>query len=104
MKTEPTAETNEKSIQHLMDRLFTCEMPDDSSNNVSADEQFAIDAFKSNLKFEDGAYWIKPSFKKDYVPMLNNYNVALRRYKSLEAIEQRSNFGKVVCKGNGKID
>ena len=85
MKTEPTAkETNEKGIQNLMDRLFTCEMPDDSSSHISADEQYAIDTFKANLKFEDGSYWVKPLFKKDYIPMLNNYNIALRRYKSLQ--------------------
>ena len=82
MNTEPTAkETNEKGIQNLMDRLFTCEMPDDSSSHISADEQYAIDTFKANLKFEDGSYWVKPLFKKDYIPMLNNYNIALRRYK-----------------------
>ena len=52
MKTEPTAETNEEGIQNLLDRLFTCEMPDDSSSDVSADEQYAIDTFKANLKFK----------------------------------------------------
>ena len=77
MKTEPTEETNEKDIQQLMERLFTCEMPENSNNNVSADEQYALDTFKDNLKFEEGSYWVKPLFKKNYIPMLNNYNIAL---------------------------
>ena len=66
--TEPTAETNEEGIQHLMERLFTSEMPDDSSNNVSADEKYAIDTFKSNLKFEEGSYWVKPLFNRIIYP------------------------------------
>ena len=85
MSTEPAEnEATEKGIQHLMNKLFTCEMPEDSNGQISADEQYAIEMFRANLKFEDGSYWVKPLFKKDFIPMLNNYNIALRRYKSLQ--------------------
>ena len=56
MSTEPaTNETTETGIQHLMNRLFTCEMPEDSNGQISADEQYAIEMFRANLKLEDGS-------------------------------------------------
>ena len=85
MSTEPTTnETTETGIQHLINRLFPCEMQDDSNSQISADEQYAIETFNANLKFEDGSYWVRPLFKKDFRPMLKNNNIALRRYKSLQ--------------------
>ena len=54
MSTEPTTnETTEIGIQNLMNRFFTSEMPDDSNNRISADEQYAVETFKANLKFKD---------------------------------------------------
>ena len=47
-----------------MNRLLTCEMPEDSNGQISEDEQYAIEMFRANLKFENGAYWVKPLFKK----------------------------------------
>ena len=83
--TEPTqvgrTET-EHDIQEMMTRLFKNEAENDKSKK-SVDEMHAENLFKSNLKFENGRYWVQPLFKKNYIPMLNNYNIALKRYKSL---------------------
>ena len=56
---------------------------DDSSKAKTQDELCAEKMFKDNLVFEDGRYYVLPLFKKDYIPMLNNYNIAFKRYKSL---------------------
>ena len=67
MSAEPaTNATTEKGIQHLMNRLFTCEMPADSNGQISADGQYAIEMFRANLKFDDGSYWVKPLLKKRF--------------------------------------
>ena len=43
MSTEPAKnQATEKGIQHLMNRLFTCEMPEDSNGQISADEKLQL--------------------------------------------------------------
>ena len=50
MSTEPAKnEATGKGILHLMNRLNTCEMPEDSNGQISADEQYAIEIFRANL-------------------------------------------------------
>ena len=68
-----------------MARLFENESGTSSNNSKAktADEEYAEKLFKNNLKFENGKYWVRPLYKKDFIPMLNNYNIAMRRYKSL---------------------
>ena len=68
-----------------MEKIFSTEMniAEDARENKSKDEVYAEQHFLKHLKFENGRYWTKPIFKSTFVPMLNNYNLCIRRYKNL---------------------
>lgn len=65
------------------------------SKTKSLDEEHTQALFKKNLRFQNGRYYVQPLFKKDYIPMLNNYNIAIRRYKS-----QRNQLAKKLIEEN----
>ena len=76
---------HERKIQENMEKIFSTEMniAEDARENKSKDEVYAEQHFLKHLKFENGRYWTKPIFKSTFVPMLNNYNLCIRRYKNL---------------------
>ena len=48
------------------------------------EEQYAVDKFKETIiRQPDGRYVVQPMFKKDAVPLKNNYFLANIRYRSL---------------------
>ena len=52
--------------------------------SFSCEEQYAVDKFKETIiRQPDGRYVIKAIFKKDVVPLKNNYFLPNIRYKSL---------------------
>ena len=42
-----------------------------------------MEQFKKHVQWKDGRYHVKPLLKKNFKPMKNNYNIALRRYHML---------------------
>ena len=80
-----TEQQREINIQRNMKKMFNheAEVLGDGCQEKSDDEQYAEHFFHKHLTFEDGRYWTKPLFKRDFVPMLNNYNLCLRRYNGL---------------------
>ena len=52
--------------------------------SLSCEEQYAVDKFKETIiRQPDGRYVVQPMFKKDAVPLKNNYFLANIRYRSL---------------------
>ena len=86
--TEPHDELEddeEDLIQNRMNRLFTTEEEEgDGETKLSAEEQYALEQFKQTIEFREGQYFVKPIFKRGCIPLLNNYNLALDRYKKLQ--------------------
>ena len=92
-KIEPTlqlevSEPNQQSemkIQKSMDEMFhqEAENLENGGQEKSEDEEYAEQLFHKHLKFRDLGYWTKPSFKNDFKPMLNNYNLCVKRYNAL---------------------
>ena len=85
--TEPTydhEDDEEVIIQSRMSRLFTTEEEEgEGETKFSAEEQYALDQFKQTIEFNEGQYFVKPIFKRGCIPLLNNYNLALDRYRKL---------------------
>ena len=52
-------------------------------SDLTMDEQYAVQQFNESITMRDGRYFVKPILIRDFVPMKNNYFVALRRYKAL---------------------
>ena len=75
----------EINIQRNMEKLFSneAEVLGDDCQEKSDDEKYAEHLFHNHPAFKDGGYWTKLLFKKDFVPMLNNNNLSLRRYNGL---------------------
>ena len=73
----------EKSLTQLFNR------DEDLTNesgipSLSYEEQYAVDKFKETIiRQPDGRYVVQPMFKKDAVPLKNNYFLANIRYRSL---------------------
>ena len=73
----------EKSLTELFNR------DEDLTNesgipSLSCEEQYAVDKFKETIiRQPDGRYVVQPMFKKDAVPLKNNYFLANIRYRSL---------------------
>ena len=73
----------EKSLTQLFNR------DEDLTNesgipSLSYEEQYAVDKFKETIiRLPDGRYAVQPMFKKDAVPLKNNYFLANIRYRSL---------------------
>ena len=123
-KSEPTLQLeiiephqqSEMKIQQNMDEIFHQETEnlDNGDQAKSEDEEYAEHLFHKHLQFRDGRYWTKPLFKKDFKPMLNNYNLCIKRYNALRrqlskdpALEKAytEEIHKLVKKGNvEKVD
>ena len=73
----------EKSLTNLSNR------DEDLTNesgipSLSYEEQYAVDKFKETIiRQPDGRYVVQPMFKKDAVPLKNNYFLAYIRYRSI---------------------
>ena len=52
--------------------------------SISCETQYAVDKFKETIIWQpDGRYVVQPMFKKDAVPLRNNYFSSNIRYRSL---------------------
>ena len=116
IEKEPTKQRDaEREIQENMANLFETEAdkgPVDAENDPKTeDEKYALEEFKKNLTFDRGMYWVKPIFKKasDYKPLLYNYNIAEKNYKSLrrrlakdKSLEEqyKAEINKLIDKGD----
>ena len=66
-----------------MDKLFNEERANDSQSSYTAEEEYAEQHFLKHVKFTNGQYSINPLLREKCVPLLNNFNVAIIRYKNL---------------------
>jgi len=74
----------EKQIQTSIQRLFESELSSiDNDRTKTADEAYAEDYFHSNIEYKEGRYFVRPIFKPSFIPMRNNYKLALNRYIGL---------------------
>ena len=85
--TEPyddQQDDEESLIQNKMDRLFTTEEVERNGEpKLSTEEQYALEQFNQTIEFRGGEYFVIPIFKRNRIPLLNNYNLAIDRYKKL---------------------
>ena len=85
--TEPyddQQDDEESLIQNKMNRLFTTEEEERNGEpKLSTEEQYALEQFNQTIEFRGGEYFVKPIFKRNCIPLLNNYNLAIDRYKKL---------------------
>ena len=86
--TEPNDELEyeeEEDIQTSMNRLFMTEKEDmDRETEMSEEEKYALEQFNKTIEFQDGQYFVKPIFKKGCIPLLNNFHLALDRFRKLK--------------------
>ena len=67
-----------------MDCLFTTEEEERNGEpKLSTEKQYALEQFNQTIEFRGGEYFVKPIFKRNCIPLLNNYNLAIDRYKKL---------------------
>ena len=93
-KNEPTIidekafDENRQEIQKAIMKMFETEalgLKEESikDSKFTADEIYAMEQFKRHIEWKNGRYYVKPLLKKNFIPMKNNYHIALRRYKLL---------------------
>ena len=84
-QSNPLQDMTEEEIKTSLIKLFEKESDETANSTYTVEEQFAIDSFAKNIKREkDGRYTVCPLFKKESVPIKNNYYLAKRRYNSLK--------------------
>ena len=67
-----------------MDLVFTTEEEERNGElKLSTEEQYALEQFNQTIEFRGGEYFVKPIFNRGCIPLLNNYNLAIDRYKKL---------------------
>ena len=73
-----------EDIEESLTKLFNRDEDLNNESSLSSEEQYAVDRFKETIRRQpDGRYTVQPIFKKDAVPLKNNYFLANIRYRSL---------------------
>ena len=85
MVRDQDADPTEVEIKDMIETIFDTEgTPDDlEKDKLTVDQRYAVDQFQETVQKIGKQYFVQPLFKKDVVPMMNNYPVALRRYNLL---------------------
>ena len=81
--TEPTFTEMEATIQQNMEQLFQNEQVTEVETKLTAEEEYAEKHFLETIRFENWKYTVKPLLREKCVPLQNNFNIAIDRYKSL---------------------
>ena len=81
--TEPTFTEMEATIQQNMEQLFQNERVAESETKLTAEEEYAERHFLETIRLENGQYTVNPLLREKCVPLQNNFNIAIHRYKSL---------------------
>ena len=71
------------------DNTERANMPTTGADQHTADEQYAVAQFEANIKMKNDRYYVRPIFKDNFIPMRNNYFLALRRYTHLRSTFQK---------------
>ena len=66
-----------------MEQLFQNKLVADSETKFTAEEEYAESQFLETIRFKHGQYTINPLLREKCVPLQNNFNIAIHRYKSL---------------------
>ena len=93
-KHEPTIideivlDENRQEIQKAIMKMFETEalgLKEEATKDskFTADDIYAMEQFKRHIEWKNGRYYVKPLLKKNFIPMKNNYHIALRRYRML---------------------
>ena len=65
---------------------------------LSKEEKYALEQFMKTIEFRDNQYFVKTMFKAGCILLLNNYSLALDRYRKLKY--RRSNNPELEIKYN----
>ena len=104
-------EPTEEDIRNSLVKLFEKEA-ETTDNKYTVDEEYAMETFLKNVKQEeDGRYTVSPLFKKDFVPIKNNYYHVKARYRSVRKMMggdelKNKTYGEAIRKmiDNGEVE